>query len=262
MKDRLEIAMQAVLAAGEVVKMYYRGSFELSTKRNYRDLLTSTDLASEKTIIDVIRTSFPQDKILSEETEKCDIHEDSLWVIDPIDGTSNFAAGLPLHCVSIAYVEQSVSTVGVVYNTLTGDIFSAQKGQGAYLTVGEKKVKISVTDTTDLKNALVSFDYSSIDEYRQEMREVTSTLPPLVRGIRIIGATALELSWVGAGFLDAYISRGSHPWDVAAGAMIVEESGGKVTDWQGNPWTLESGQYLATNGKLHDEVLNKIFSKS
>lgn len=262
MKTRLDTAIEAILAAGEIVKKHYRGSFELSTKRNYRDLLTSADLASEKIIIDVIRTSFPADKILSEETEKCDIHEDSLWVVDPIDGTSNFAAGLPLHCISIAYVEQSKPTIGVVYNTLTGDVFSANKGEGAYLTVQDKKVKISVTDTEELKNALVSFDYSSIDEYRQEMREIAATLPPLVRGIRIIGATALELSWVGAGFLDAYISRGSHPWDVAAGAMIIEEAGGKVTDWQGNPWTLESGQYLATNGKLHQELLSKIFNRA
>lgn len=259
MNDRFAIALNAAEKAGEVVKKYFRGTFEVSTKKNDRDLLTSVDLASEKVIIETIKKYFPEDKILSEETIKDDTNSADLWIIDPIDGTGNFVKGLPMCCISIAYATRQKVQIGVVFNPIINELYTAETGNGAYLN---KTKKLSVSKNNPLRQAMISFDYSSVDEYRKEIQQVTSSLPLKVRGMRILGVSALEFSWVGAGFLDAYLSRGAHPWDVAAGALIVEEAGGKVTDWQGNPWTLDCGNFLASNGYIHNEFIKDILSQA
>ena len=257
MDNRSNIALEAAQKAGEVVKNYFRGTFDISTKKNDRDLVTSADLACEKVIIETIRKYFPQDKILSEETVKDDINSEHLWIIDPIDGTGNFVKGLPLFCISIAYASRRRVRLGVVFNPFINELYSAETGRGAYLN---KTKKLAVSTNNTIRQAMVSFDYSSVDEYRKEIQQVTSSLPLKVRGMRILGVSALEFCWVGAGYLDAYLSRGAHPWDVAAGALIVEEAGGVVTDWHENPWELDCGNFLASNGYVHREFIKDILS--
>jgi len=251
----ITLATIAAKQAGEVIRNHFRGSFTIGTKKNFRDLLTSADLSSEKVILKAIHEYFPDHAILSEETRKDKLLSERLWIVDPIDGTTNFAAGLPLCCVSIAYAEKGVVRAGVVYNPITQELFSGERDSGAWLN---EKIKLAVKHTSTLHSALVSYDYSSVDDYRKEVVKITQNLPFHVRGVRVIGAAAIEFAYVAAGFLDAYLSRGSHPWDVAAGGLLVEEAGGKVTDWNGESWKLDCGNFLATNGYIHEEFIKEI----
>ncbi len=254
MDQHLQVAKIAAQKAGEIALKYFRGEFTISTKRNEWDLVTTADFESEKEIVKIIREHFPDEYILSEEKQKDSLEEKKLWIVDPIDGTSNFAVGLPLWCISIAYVVDGVVQLGVVYNPTTNDWFTAIKNKGAYLN--DKKLHVSPTNT--LRQSLVSYDYSSVDEYRSIIKEISKRIPNHARGIRVLGSAALEFSFVAAGFLDAYLTLGSKPWDIAAGALFVEEAGGKVTDWKGNKWKFNESNYLVSNGAVTKELLELV----
>lgn len=254
MDSHLKIAKVAAQKAGEIALKYFRGAFTISTKRNERDLVTTADFESENAIVSIIHKHFPDENILAEEKQKDSITSKKLWIIDPIDGTTNFAAGLPLWCISIGYIVDGIPHAGVIYNPVTHDWFTGIKGKGAYLN--DKKIHVS--RSTALRQSLVSYDYSSVDEYRLTIKEISKRLPKHARGMRVLGTAALEFSYVAAGFLDAYLTLGCKPWDIAAGALFVEEAGGKVTDWKGNDWKFGESNYLVSNGSITKELLELV----
>lgn len=248
------VATQAVLVAGDLLKKGFGTKFKVSSKTDYHDMVTAYDGAAEKLIIDTIREHFPGHSFLAEESgphTKADAP--ITWVIDPLDGTTNFARNIPIFCVSIASVDQKGrSLCAAIYQPLNGELFLAQRGHGAYLN----GVKLKVSKTPAYHNALAgtSFPYTSTNDAK--LIEHFSKMAKLGNPIRGIGSAALSLAYVAAGRFDAYWGTGLQPWDFAAGNLLVEEAGGAVSTQQGTPVPpFEKSDMLATNGLIHSEML-------
>ncbi|GGG10780.1 inositol monophosphatase family protein [Paenibacillus abyssi] len=256
----LEFTKKLAEEAGALIRerMAERGTVEQKT--NVSDLVTEVDKASERLIMSRIAEAYPDHWILSEESNG---QENSYaafqsrgsgygWIIDPIDGTTNFIHGLPHFAVSIGIVKDKEPLIGVVYNPLTRELFSALKGHGAYLN-GRA---IEVSEEKTVAEALLATGF-----YAGDWREASPVLPQVdlmvgrCRNLRMIGAASLDLCWVAAGRLTGYWHRGLHPWDAAAGLVIVREAGGTVTDGQGEDYYLTQFTIAATNSWIHDELI-------
>ncbi|WP_432666019.1 inositol monophosphatase family protein [Wukongibacter baidiensis] len=226
----LNIALEKVkkwaLQTGEIQREYFRKeSLKIDTKSTGVDLVTEVDELSEKYILSSIKENYPLHGILSEESGKSDIESDYLWVIDPLDGTTNYAQGLPIFATSIALKYKDETILGVVYSPIVDQLFTASKGNGAYLN-GEK---ISVGAKKELNKSVLATGFP----YDRATTEDNNAFyfahfVPKVRGLRRMGAAAYDLANVAAGSLDGYWEINLSPWDVAAGQLIVEEAGGKV----------------------------------
>lgn len=175
-----------------------------------------------------------------------------LWIVDPIDGTTNFASGIPLNMPSIAVAYQGQLVIGVLYDPHKDELFSAIRGQGT--TLNGRVIRVGKEDS--LGNAVVGMESPAGQESLEVCVKAIQPLMPKVRTIRMLGSSAVMLPWVANGRLTAYWTPDESSWDIAAGALIVQESGGKVTDLQGNDYTLRTRSLLASNAKVHDELLN------
>lgn len=219
----LEAAIVMARAAGDVQLEYFRSShLDIETKSNEYDVVTAADKASEKIIKDYIHENFPEHGIISEES--ADEHADSewRWVIDPLDGTTNFSQGLPTFSVSIALEHNREAVVGVVYAPYLGELFHAVKGGGAFLN--GKPIRCSQKSSLAESVLATGIPYDKLTNPDNNIREV-SEIAPKVRGIRRLGSAAMDLSYVAAGFLDGYWELNLNRWDVAAGTLIVHEAG-------------------------------------
>lgn len=254
------VALQAALKAGEILRKGFGTSFEIQAKKGSHDLVTACDKASELCIIETIKERFPNHSFLAEESgysaqEKTSV----LWIIDPLDGTFNFARNIPLFAISIAALIDGETKIGVIYHPLLNELFVAEKGQGAYLN----GAKLSVSSTKGFKNAIGATSFPDITkENLSHYLEQFVHLASLGSPVRDLGSAALELAYVAAGRLDAYWHDGLYPWDIAAGKLLIEESGGSVTDFRGDKHIIFSSSsfqgatsILATNGLLHKELL-------
>lgn len=223
------------------------------TKKGPTDLVTEADVASEKAVIASLEKDCPGISILAEESggdrSNC---TKAMWIIDPLDGTTNFAHGFPQFAVSIALMEKGLPKVGVVYAPVSGELFYACLGHGAWLN-GDS---IQVTQTATLLDALIvtGFPYDK-QKHLTEVLYQLKTLLPLVRDIRRVGSAALDLAFVACGRLDSYYERALQPWDSAAGWLLVLEAGGVVTDYLGNPFSPFQQELLAANSDLHALLL-------
>lgn len=240
--------------AAEIVR-FFNNDFKISNKEGINNLVTEADHAAEKAIMDVIKSAFPDHYILSEEAG--DLKQDSnyKWIIDPIDGTVNFAHGIPLNCVSIAIEHNGEIIMGAVYNPHMNEFYFAEKGKGA--TLNDKPIRVS-EQTETIKACLVTgFPYTYINMENGPLqifqRFVTKGVP-----VRRLGSAAIDLCWVAAGRFDGFYEHKLEAWDSAAGYLIVEEAGGKVTDHEGNKFSPYQHKVLATNGKIHDEMVEVI----
>lgn len=249
LKSTLLEATQA--GAAEIVR-FFNGDFKIANKEGVNNLVTEADHASEKAILDVIKKNFPDHYILSEETGE--IVQDSAykWIIDPIDGTVNFAHGIPLNCVSIGIEHNGEMVLAAVYNPHMNEFYFAEKGKGA--TLNDKPIHVS-KETETIKACLVTgFPYTYINMPNGPLeifeRFVRKGVP-----VRRLGSAAIDLCWVAAGRFDGFYEHKLEPWDSAAGYLIVEEAGGTVTDFRGNKFSPYQPQVLATNGKIHAEML-------
>ena len=218
-------------------------------------MVTEADHASEKAIIDVIKLAYPGHFILSEETGEIVTDSEYKWIIDPIDGTVNFANGIPICCVSIGLEKAGQMLLGAVYNPLMNEMFFAEKGQGAFLN--DKKISVS-SKTEVIKSCLVTgFPYTYLDMPNGPLevfeRFIRKGIP-----VRRLGSAAIDLCWVAAGRFDGFYEHHLQAWDAAAGFLIVEEAGGKVTDYKGDYYSPYQPHLLATNGKIHEEMLDII----
>lgn len=250
--DELKLAIEAAKKAEEIIKNGYGQKLEITVKENLRSIVTQIDKQSEKAIINILKSgsSYP---ILAEESGKSGELGDTFWVIDPLDGTTNFSRGIPFFCVSIALVKNNQVVLGVTLNPLTGDLYFAEEGQGAY--VNDKQVKVSQT----IEGALVILNEGISEESGQKYIEVTKKLRPNFI-LRRLGSSCLELAYVASGITEGMVSFGDKPWDMAAGSILIKEAGGRVTDWQGSDWTIKSEYMLASNGLIHQKIKESIDS--
>lgn len=250
--------IDATFAGAKVLQHYFNGSFTVSSKSNINDLVTQADHESEEAIFAVIRQSFPDHYILSEEAGDLKMDSNIKWIIDPIDGTVNFANGIPICCVSIAVEQDGKMILGAVYNPIMKEFFFAEKGRGATLNDNS----ISVSDNADLRRSclVTGFPYSYLDVENGPLqifeRLLRANLP-----IRRLGSAALDLCWVAMGRFDGFYEHKLMAWDSAAGFLIVEEAGGKVTDFKGNYYSPYQPNLVATNGKIHDDLLLAVNGK-
>lgn len=246
----LEIATEAALAAGEVLQGYL-GKVEdaISQKGRPGDLVTVADKASEAVILEILQRHLSDHAILAEESGKLgNPNSKYLWTIDPLDGTTNYAHQYPFFAVSIGLLIAGVPEVGVIFDPVHQELFRAARSLGA--TKNRRSIQVSQTAQLEDSLLVTGFAYDrreTVDNNYAEFCHLTH----LTQGVRRSGSAALDLAHVACGRLDGYWERGISPWDIAAGVIILEEAGGKVTAYDGSPLIIESGRILATNGKIH-----------
>jgi myo-inositol-1(or 4)-monophosphatase len=277
----LQTAVLAAREAGSILADNLRKPRWTKVK-GLRDIVTDADLLAQRAIVEIIQARFPNHDILSEESDPGSKARaaveggfdklttggfDTLttgdgrsspdrtrrpytWIVDPLDGTTNYSRRLPLFCTSIALSHQGKITLGVVYEPLRDDLFQAERGKGAYLN--GKSLRVSQVGS--LADALVGFDWARAQAEREVIAQLAARMALQVRTLRNLGSAALGLCYVAAGRLDAYFHFSLRAWDAAAGTLIVQEAGGIASDFTGRPWLIGSRRCLASNGLLHDEV--------
>ena len=249
-------ALKAAEAASKIIQSYAPGGFQAETKISgdiELGLVTKADLEAESSIVDTIKSEFPTHSFLAEESHSDAVNAEHLWVIDPLDGTNNFAHGIPHYSVSIAYYENQVAKCGVISNPATGEIFCTEQGRGAWL--GDQKV--SVSSESDIKHAMIAtgFYYDRGYMMKQTLQTIEKLFENNIRGIRRFGSVALDLAYVGCGRYSAFFEYQLFPWDFAAGKLFVEEAGGTATDCAGIKIPIQTTTMLASNTKLHETLL-------
>ena len=254
-----ETLINATEAGALVLKHYFASSsLKVSNKEGLNNLVTEADHASEKAIIETIRECYPDHQILCEESGEYVMDSEYKWIIDPIDGTVNYAHGIPICCVSVAVEKNGSMILGAVYNPLLKEFFVAEKGKGACLN-GER---IYVSKQTDVNRSCIvtGFPYTYLDMPNGPL-EVFDRFIRRGVPVRRLGSAAIDLCWVAAGRFDGFYEHKLQPWDSAAGFLMVEEAGGKLSDFSGNDYSVYQPQILATNGIIHEEMLNWINNK-
>jgi myo-inositol-1(or 4)-monophosphatase len=247
--------LRALHAGADQLKKYFDGTFEIQSKSRLNDLVTEVDKKSETAIIDVIQDEYPNHFILSEEVGEMSTDSNVKWIIDPIDGTVNFAHGIPICCVSIGIEMDGKLLMGAVFNPFMNELFFAEKGKGAFLN--NKPLKVS--DNANVKKAclVTGFPYRWVEVGKDPIkvfeRFIRMGLP-----VRRLGSAAIDLCWVAAGRFDGFWEYNLNPWDIAAGYLIIEEAGGTVTNFNGDSYSVYDKQTLATNGKIHKEMIQVI----
>lgn len=250
MHDLLEFAIDLAFESGRIQRRHFQKEFAIHHKGEI-NLVTDVDLECEARIIERIRAHLPDDDIVSEEKVNTYEPNRNRWIIDPLDGTTNYAHGYPFFCTSIAYEVEGQVALGVVYNPIFDELFFARKGGGAFLN-GDR---LSVSRTTELKRALLStgFPYDVTTNPRNNLDHWAAFIMR-ARALRRDGSAALNLSYVAAGRFDGYWEMKLNAWDMAAGVLMVREAGGGVTSLSGAPFSIYGGDVLATNGPIHEPM--------
>lgn len=255
MAELKEVLYEATREAGKIIKSYFEGVFTVESKDRINDLVTEVDKLSEKRIIEVIKEHFPSHSIISEEVGELKKDSPYQWIIDPIDGTVNFAHSIPICCVSIAIKYYDDLLLGAVYNPIMNEFFFAEKGKGA--TLNDKP--ISVSKKTDFQKAclVTGFPYRWAYDAQHPIKVfekfVLEGLP-----VRRLGSAAIDLCWVACGRFDGFWEYNLSSWDLAAGYLIVQEAGGRITNFDGKAYSVFDKETLATNGLIHEAMLTLI----
>ncbi|MGB8699000.1 MAG: inositol monophosphatase family protein [Thermosynechococcaceae cyanobacterium] len=245
----LDIATEAALAAGAILQTFWGKLTSVQEKGRSGDLVTEADAAAEAAVLQILQRHFPDHRILAEESGAQGNPESRfLWAVDPLDGTTNYAHQYPFSATSIALLIDGIPHVGVIFDPFHQELFRAAKGLGAT----RNRQPIAVSQTHELSKSLL------VTGFAYDRRETTDNnyaefchLTHLTQGVRRAGAASIDLAYVACGRLDGYWERGLSPWDIAAGVVLVEEAGGKVTAYDQGPLDLSSGRILATNGQIH-----------
>jgi myo-inositol-1(or 4)-monophosphatase len=259
MHPMLNIAVKAARRAGTIINRAARDVDVLAvTRKRHNDFVTEVDKAAELAIIDTLQRAYPDHAILAEESGASGAKggaSEYTWIIDPLDGTTNFIHGFPQYAVSIGLQHKGVLTQGVVYDPAKNELFTASRGRGAYLN--DRRIRVS--RRVQLADALLGTGFpfrelKHLDEYLAMFREMTLR----TAGLRRAGAAALDLAYVAAGRLDGFWEIGLSPWDMAAGGLLITEAGGLVGDLRGEQTWLESGRIVAGNPKLFVQILQAL----
>lgn len=249
-----QVAMRAARAAGKIhLKRLSR--ITIDRKSNSIDLVTEADRESEAAVIEIIHRAFPTHAILAEESGASAHQSDHRWIIDPLDGTTNFAHGFPQFCVSIAYQRRGETRFGVIYDALHKECFTAQRGRGAKLN--GKPIRVSATPAIGSALLATGFPYDR-RERRRFYLAFWEAFMMCSHGVRRTGAAALDLANVASGRTDGFWEFGLKAWDVAAGALLIEEAGGTVSNMDGSTLDIGGANILASNGKFHDAMLRTL----
>jgi myo-inositol-1(or 4)-monophosphatase len=256
----LTTALEAAEAAGEVLRSKFPETREVASK-GPRDIVTDADLAAQHVILDLISRRFPDHAVLSEEgRHDIDLAAPGLtWIIDPLDGTSNYAHRFPYFSVSIGLADGGDVVAGVVYDPLRRQAFYAEKGQGAFVRgEAEGPERLQVTALTELPQALIGLDLPRDAAARHKVMAATERASSAVRTMRSLGTAALALAQVAAGGLDGYYHLTIQPWDIAGGALLIQEAGGRLSTPAGLAWHLGQTGVVASNGHLHAALVKTL----
>lgn len=253
MKNIKRTLEKALREAGALVKRAIERRIQIQYKSPV-SLVTEIDKKAERVIIDIIRRQFPDHSILAEESEPQG-HSSCKWLVDPIDGTTNFAHRLPIACISIAFEEKGVVKVGGVWNPFQDEWFWAELGKGA--TLNGKRIRVSRTKALKESLLVTGFPYDRRERARYYLNFMEAFMTR-TQGIRRLGSAALDLCYVACGRFDGYWEFKLRPWDVAAGCLIARESGARLSDFRGRPMNIYGDQTLASNDHIHGEMLKVI----
>lgn len=242
-----QIAIRAAYQAGRILHDYF-GHLTDITKKGDIDLVTAADLASEKAILEVIHATFPNHAILAEESGSTGMPSEYTWIIDPLDGTTNFVHGLPVFAVSIGLSYQEEMEIGVVFNPLSGELFCATRGHGA--TLNNRQISVSQANNLQESLLVTGFPYDLHDRSNSLIQRFHGCLLA-AQGIRRLGSAALDLCYVACGRFDGFWEENLKPWDTAAGFLIMSEAGGQVSTFNNTPYRPGAETILATNGRIH-----------
>ncbi len=251
--------LKATEAGAKELLRFFNTDFKITNKEGINNPVTEADHASEKAIFEVIKNDFPNHFILSEEAGEIKMDSEYKWIIDPIDGTINFANNIPICCVSIGVEHKGKMIMGAVYNPFMNEFYFAEKGVGAWLN--DKKLTVTRKDKVINSCLVTGFPYTYLDAPNGPLQVFEKLIRKGVP-VRRLGSAALDLCWLAAGRFDGFYEHKLQAWDSAAGFLIVEEAGGKVTDFNGEYYSVYQPHILATNGLIHDELLQIINGKS
>jgi myo-inositol-1(or 4)-monophosphatase len=247
----LDFAISVAKAAGQLLRDRLGTKIEVAHK-GVINIVTDVDMASERLIREAIATHYPRHQVLAEEGGLTEGASDYRWIIDPLDGTINYAHGYPVFCVSIALEYRGETVLGVVYDPLREELFAAERGTGAWLN----NRRIRVSEVGDLQHSLLStgFPYD-IGTSKLNNLDHWANFAMRAQALRRDGAAALDLCYVACGRVDGFWELSLNPWDVAAGALMVAEAGGRVTDFAGGSFSNYTSQVIASNGLIHDQMI-------
>ena len=245
--------------AGALLLNYFARRVEVQYKGDV-DLVTVADREAEKLIIDRLRARWPRHDVIGEEGTRHESGSDFLWYVDPLDGTTNFAHSFPVFCISIGLEHQGKLIAGVIYDPMRDELFAAERGKGAYLN--QRRMKVS--QIANLSEALVATGFPSHKRHKNPNIHFYHQITLRTHGVRRAGSAALDLAYVAAGRVDGFWEFNLNAWDVAAGVLLVEEAGGRVTRFDGQPFSIkDTSEVLASNNLLHADLLrqfNEIFA--
>jgi myo-inositol-1(or 4)-monophosphatase len=246
----LEVCVDAARQAGALVRSRFLTEMEIRIK-SYADIVTDVDLASEKIILGILTSEFPQFSILAEESEPVTNDSAYTWVVDPIDGTRNFAEGIPHFCLVVALAKGNQMVVGVTFDPLKDEMFTAEQGKGAFLN----RQRIKVSERQEVPDSILGFDLGYVDQKASLALDMIRSLWPNIQGMRLMGSSALGLAYAACGRLDIYFHHHLSPWDIASGLLLVQESGGNVVDKQGEAANLFTPSIIASSPQLIERFL-------
>lgn len=251
----LEFTKELARSAGEIIRRGYGKKIAIEYKGGLNNLVTEVDRATEEFIINSIRGKFKDHSILSEESGSLPSNPEYLWVIDPLDGTTNFAHGLPVFSVSIGLIKNNEIILGVIYDVMRDQLFWAEKGKGAFLN-GHR---IEVRKNSDIRMSLLvtGFPYQ-FGEAAEKIIGLFSSFLLKARAVRRLGSSAIDLCYLACGIFDGFWEYDLKPWDLCAGILIVEEAGGMVSDFSGGKADIYGHEILASNGFIHPEMIKII----
>lgn len=249
----LTVATKAAREAGRIINKASNDVNALKVQsKDFNDFVSEVDHAAEQAIIDTLKYAYPEHGFLGEESGKSNSESDDIWIIDPLDGTTNFLHNFPVYCVSIALQQKGVLTQAVIYDPVRNDLFTATKGRGAFLN--DKRIRVA--NRSKLQASLIATgfpfrDFTHLDTYLAMLKDMIKN----TTGIRRPGSAALDLAYMAAGYTDGFFEIGLSSWDVAAGGLIVQEAGGMVGDFEGNESWLTTGNIVAANPKIFAQML-------
>lgn len=253
LKNFLEVAVETAQDAGKILREEMERPPTISHKAEF-DLVTQADRRSEALIVSRLQKYFPEHAVAAEEGSGKDTGSEYRWHVDPLDGTTNFAHAYPCFCVSLALARRNELLLGVIYNPIYNELFTAARGEGAYFN--GKKVHCSKIDA--LKNSLLCTGFPNHNRESNPNFRFYWDFTLRSHGVRRDGSAALDLAYVAMGRFDSFWEFGLNPWDTAAGVVLVEEGGGKISDMQGQPYVLGGPSILASNGHIHEEMVRVV----
>ena len=250
-RPALDVALEAARIAGKIIQDRFLTAKDIRFKGR-ADIVTDVDLAVEKAVLELLRAEYPSFGVLAEESAPIESSSPYTWVVDPVDGTRNYAIGIPHFCTVVALAKDNDVVLGITYDPIADELFVAESGGGASVN-GEA---ISVSEKQEIEESLLGFDLGYVDEQAGLGLDLVRSLWPNIQGFRLMGSAALGIAYAAAGRVDLYFHHSLSPWDIASGILIAHEAGGIVVDRQGNPANLRTPSVIVASPRLIDRFLN------